>query len=207
MDNALTAYDTTRLLHMGIPFPESGNLFEILLIDLHSASRNNATSSLRVCRQLLALGLFRQPVFNYEVDPQLAWPRRCLYDGLFSRSIHVYLQCAICPNCHLLSNSETCPIVAPLIRQFLSDPLTLLQLARIEIRRLIRVRHFERRVNTLKGQLPPLFFRYISRADEMLNETLYPMSFMSYTINLSKGTFYKLQTQQSHHYITTVHYR
>ena len=77
--------------------------------------------------------------------------------------------CAICRKGHLINTTE-CPIVAPLVREFLSGPLTLLQLSRIEIRRLIGVRHFERRVNSLKRQLPPLVFCYISLADEMLAE-------------------------------------
>ena len=174
IQKAPTEYDTTRLLRMGIPFPERGYCFAMFLLDLHSACQNIATSSYRVCRQLLALGLFRQPDFNDDVDPQLAWGQRCLYDG--QDSTNIIIQCDICPKCHL-SNSEMCPIVAPLIREFFNGPLTLLQLARIEIRRLIGVRHFERRVNTLTRQLPPLIFRYIFRADEMLDENPLPNEF------------------------------
>ena len=60
----------------------------------------------------------------------------------------------------------------PLVREFLSGPLTLLQLARIEIRRLIGVRHFERRINTMKQLLPALVFRYVASADKMLAVTI-----------------------------------
>ena len=58
----------------------------------------------------------------------------------------------------MVTSNEECPVVAPLVREFLRGPHTLLQLARIEIRRLIGVRRFERRVDTLK-QLPPLCLR------------------------------------------------
>ena len=153
----------TRLLHMGLLFPERNNLTRILN-DLHQ-SRKIAALSFRMCRQLFALGLFRQPDYSAKVDPHLSWACRCLYDGDRSR----YSWCAICRKGHLI-NSKECPVLAPLVREFLSGPLTLLQLARIEIRRLIGGRHFERRVDTLKQQLPPLVFRYISRADEMLAE-------------------------------------
>ena len=163
--NAPLEIELSRLYRMGLLFPERGNLSIILLRDLHYFPRKIAASSFRMCRQLFALGLFRQPDFNAKVDPQLSWARRCLYDGELS----LYSPCIICCNGHLISTKE-CPVVAPLVREFLSCPLTLLQLARIEIRRLIGVRHFESRVDTLKPQLPPLVFRYISRADEMLTE-------------------------------------
>ena len=59
-------------------------------------SCNTAISSFRVCRQLLALGLFCQPDFRAKVDPKLSRARRCLYDG----------GCAICCNGHLSDTKE-----------------------------------------------------------------------------------------------------
>ena len=67
-----------------------------------------------------------------------------------------------------MSNGAECAVVAPIVCEFFSGPLTLLQLSRVEIRRAIGFRHFERRVNSL--QLPPLLLRYVLRADEMLSE-------------------------------------
>ena len=153
---------------MGLVFPERGGSgLNINLFVLHKTSFDNIeTESFRICRQLLALGLFREPEFSDTIDRRLSWARRCLYNGTDSTEI----SCDICSTGHLFSSTEVCPIVAPLIREFFSGPLTLLQLARIEIRRLIGVRHFERRIDTLKRQLPPIVFRYISRANEMLIE-------------------------------------
>ena len=150
---------------MGLIFPERGGLgLSINLFALHKGFKNVATKSFQICRQLLALGLFREPEFSATIDPRLSWARRCLYDGAVSTKI----SCAICRNGHLISSTEVCHIVAPLVREFLSGPLSLLQLTRIEIRRLIGVRHFERRLKTMKQQLPHLVFRYIAHANEFL---------------------------------------
>ena len=165
--NTWCEYSIIQLLRMGLIFPERGGRgLSVNLIVLHNVSEDVATKSLRIIRQLLALGLFREPEFRATFDPRLSWARRCLYNGTDFTNI----PCAICRTGNLIINTEECPIVAPLVSEFLSGPLTLLQLARIEIRRLIGVRHFERGINTLKRQLPPLVFRYISRADEMLSE-------------------------------------
>ena len=94
----------------------------------------------------------RQPDLSVNVGPRLSWVRRCLFNGIDFTKI----PCAICRNGYLITSTEVCPVVAPLVYEFLSGPLTLMQLTRIEIRRLIGVRYFERRVDTLKQQLPSM---------------------------------------------------
>ena len=165
---ASTEYYISELINMGLIFPECENNFLFCKLNyyLHSESEETAASVKRVCRQLFALGLFRQPVSITTIDPQLPWAQRCLYDGATE------ILCEICRTGHLLIDNEECPVVAPLVREFLSGPLTLLQLTRIEIRSLIGVR--ESRIETLKEELPPIVFRYIKRADEMLAEKLSP---------------------------------
>ena len=98
----------TRLLHMSLEFPERNNLSGILN-DLHD-SRNHgdhgvaiAVLSFRVCRQLFALGLFRQPDYSAKVDPKLSWARRCLYDGELSLDS----VCAICRKGHLINTKKS----------------------------------------------------------------------------------------------------
>ena len=146
-------YRITRLLRMGLIFPERGVLCVTdLLWALHNDSEYVSTKSLRICRQLLALGIFRKPEFRAKIDFRLAWVRRCLFTG----AANPIIPCAICRSGHLLSSTEFCTIVGPLVREFLSGPLTLLQLTRIETCRLIGVPRFERRVDLLKEKLPPL---------------------------------------------------
>ena len=160
-------YWITRFIKMGLLFPELGSgSLPTLLYALHKDYAGAESKFFRICRQLLSLGFFRQPDLSVDVDLQLSWARRCLYNGIDFTEI----PCAICRNGYLITSTEECPVVAPLVCEFLSGQLTLLQLARIEIRRLIGVRHFERRVDSLKQQLPPLCLRYIARADEMLAE-------------------------------------
>ena len=165
-ENVHLEYWITRFLRMGLLFPELGSCcLPALLNALHNDDVGAQSKFFRICRQLFALGIFQQPDLNSNENRHLSWGRRCIYNSTNSWS----LRCEICRIGHLINNTEECPVVAPLVREFLSGPLTLLQLARIKIRRLIGVRHFERRVDTLK-QLPPLCLRYVARADEMLAE-------------------------------------
>lgn len=147
---------------MGLLFSERGVTLTLSLInDLHVNMCNRSSSAKRICRQLLALGLFREP--NSSLDPKVPWARRCIYDGFNSK----FIRCQVCSAGHLISSTKECVHMAPLVKEFLSGPLSLMQLSRIEIRSLIGVRQFERRVNSLK--LPPLLLEYVSRANEMLN--------------------------------------
>ena len=56
---------------MGLIFPERGGSgLNINLFVLHKTSANNIEiESFRICRQLLALGLFREPKFSDTIDP------------------------------------------------------------------------------------------------------------------------------------------
>lgn len=156
-------YYTAALLRMGLISAGSEGTnynFRQLLYIIHKEKESSQDSAaFRVCRQLLALGVFRRPV---DADPIVLWTKCCLY------GTHRLIQCDFCSEGKELSTTEECPIVARLGSEFFSGPLTLQQLSRIEIRRCIGVRHFERRINTLP--LPPLLLEYVSRANEMLTE-------------------------------------
>ena len=58
----------------------------------------------------------------------------------------------------------------PLVNEFFQKPLSLLQMSRMEIRRLVGMNDFKDRMVTLKkmGLLPPLLFKYVWQANEML---------------------------------------
>lgn len=116
----------------------------------------------RIARQLLALGLFREPEPQEAKLQQLRWPLRCFYDEDYSRFIH----CDICRIGHKQESTQECPLVAPLMTEFFRNPLSLQQLSRIEIRRSVGMNDFERRVKTLS--LPPLLLSYVWRANELL---------------------------------------
>lgn len=115
----------------------------------------------RVARQLLALGLFRVP----HGDPKLSWARRCLYDEWASRQ--GLLHCEICCDGHNSQTTQECPVIEPLINEFFRQPLSLLQLSRIEIRCSLGINCFERRIRTLP--LPPCLLTYVWHANEMLS--------------------------------------
>ena len=105
----------------------------------------------RILRQLLALGLFR------DADSEQSWSAYCE-------------QCEDCFVIHgKLVTHRQCPL-APLVDEFFRKPLTLLQLSRMEIRRLVGMNDFKDRMETLKKMklLPPLLFEYVWRANEML---------------------------------------
>ena len=108
---------------MGLLFPELGSDgLPNLLFALHKDYVGAERKIFRICRELLSLGFFRQPVLNANVDPRLSWARRCVYIGIDSAEI----SCAICRNGHLINSTEECPVVAPLVREFLRGPLSLM---------------------------------------------------------------------------------
>ena len=109
---------------------------------------------LRILRQLLALGLFR------DADNEQFWS-------------------AYCDDCYFVTQAtlvthRQCPRLAPLLNEFFRKPLSLLQLSRMEIRRLVGMSNFKDRMETLKkmGVLPPLLFDYVWRANEMLADVV-----------------------------------
>ena len=55
------------------------------------------------------------------------------------------------------------------MNEFFLKPLTLLQLSRVEIRRLVGMNDFKDRMETLKKMklLPPLLYAYVWQANEM----------------------------------------
>ena len=104
----------------------------------------------RIFRQLLALGSFRIP------DSEQFWSARCL-------------GCPATNQSSLVTNRQ-CRLLMPLVNEFFRKPLSLLQLSRVEIRRLVGMNDFKERMETLEkiGLLPPLLFEYVWRANEML---------------------------------------
>ena len=104
----------------------------------------------RILRQLLALGLFR------DADNEQFWSAYCE-------------DCFVVTQATLVTHRQ-CPRLAPLVDEFFRKPLSLLQLSRMEIRRLVGMNDFKDRMETLQklGLLPPLLFKYVWRANEML---------------------------------------
>ena len=103
----------------------------------------------RTLRQLLALGLFREPA------SEQFWSKQC--DGCR----HVNPEFII---------HRKCPLLMPFVDEFFRGPLSLLQLSRAEIRRLVGTNDFSNRMKTLQnnGLLPPRLVEYVWRADELL---------------------------------------
>ena len=119
-------------------------LRELSTLDSYDAAR------IRILRQLLALGLFR------ELASEQFWSAPCGHCRLEN-------QAALVPR-------RQCPRVAPFVDEFLRGPLSLLQLSRAEIRRLVGTKNFSSCMETLQkmGFLPPLLLEYVWRANEML---------------------------------------
>lgn len=160
-------YGIDQLLRLNLIFPEPGEddmLFSELRFNIHYGETSRGV---RICRQLFALGLYRQPD-NKLLGPENLWPMRCIY-GSFE---HCFACCLthFWEDKNLLKVKDACPKLACLVREFLSGPLTLQQLSRIEIRRRIGLHQFERRINTLP--LPPSLLKYVARANELLEDTL-----------------------------------
>ena len=100
-----------------------------IIYSLHSDVESAHSVVLRIARQLLAIGLFRTP--NTRSNPELEWPRRCLYKFYHTDMI----DCPICSEGHTLRKFPfVCRLLAPLIDEFFNGPLTLQQLSRIELR-------------------------------------------------------------------------
>ena len=61
-------------------------------------------------------------------------------------------------------------MLIPIVDEFLRSPLSLLQLSRVEIRRLVGTNDFRGRMETLQkmGLLPPRLLEYVWRENEML---------------------------------------
>ena len=158
-----------ELLRMGLLCPKerAGTYFHYLIKIIHINSKMIKDSALRVCRQLLALGFFRKSHTGSDGESN----ERCFL--IRKMNLLCDLCKENCPICYPVpgSNTEKCPVIAQLFSEFISVPLTLLQLSRMEIRRLIGVRHFELDVNALS--LPPLLRTYISGANEMLSESVF----------------------------------
>ena len=150
-------YYSTFLRH-GLLLPHRNDTILFLFVRfLHSDEESERSAAMRIVYQLLAIGVFCIPT-TYS-NPELEWPRTDLNgdDGI---------DCTICAEGHKLHESLMCPRVAPLLREFFSGPLTLLQMSRIEIRLLVGMRQFERRVQQLP--LPRILLHYVWRANEML---------------------------------------
>ena len=151
-------YFSTFLRHgLLLPHRNDTTLFQFVRF-LH---RNVRYAALRIVCQLLAIGVFCIPT-TYS-NPELEWPRSDLNGDDSDTDL---IDCTICAEGHKVRESLMCPRVAPLLLEFFSGPLTLLQLSRIEIRRLVGMRQFERRVQQLP--LPRLLLDYVWRADELL---------------------------------------
>ena len=114
-----------------------------LIESLHECARHPKREALlRIIRQLYALGLCRDmefPLRNCIV---------CLFQSGFQKSK--------CLDAMALS----------LRKEFIQNPPSLLQLARMAIRRRLGMNDFERRVKTLP--LPPLLLKYVWLANEKL---------------------------------------
>lgn len=104
---------------------------------------------LRILRQLLALGLFR------DEDSEMFWSAYCI-------------NCSLTKSTHI--THRQCSHLAPLADEFIQSPLTLMQLSRIEIRRLVGMNDFKNRMESLQNEelLPPMLLKYVWRANEML---------------------------------------
>lgn len=129
--------------------------FSRIIKSIHSVDAANSNAAYRIARQLLALGIFREPgassmltshcsCFNNRCDESNVRPPR---------------------------RKNQYPHLLPLLNGFFRETLSLLQLSRIEIRDAVGMRYFERRVKTLS--LPPLLLTYVWHANEMLDEVLF----------------------------------
>ena len=125
------------------------NDWTCLRVLLASHSSNNNVH-FHILRQLLSLGLFR------DAESEQFWSARC--EG--------------CSNEHQaeLVTRRQCRLLMPLVEEFFRKPLSLLQLSRVEIRRLVGMNDFKERMETLQkmGLLPTSLFEYVWRANEML---------------------------------------
>ena len=84
-------------LRHGLLFPqrEAKTLYWFVCF-LYSDVESVRSVALRIARQLLAIGLFRTP--NTHSNPELEWPRRCLY-----ANHHIdFINCPICSEGHTL---------------------------------------------------------------------------------------------------------
>lgn len=147
-------------------------------------------AAFRIFRQLLALGLFREPNPKHAA---LTWPQRCFSDEHVLRwySEQHRANCSLSPSnrseatgfdeaeeeaaeAETLSEGVSgeapkeceCSLLAPLVTEFFQKPLSLLQLSRMRIRQSLGMYDFESRVQTLP--LPPALLTYVWRANEML---------------------------------------
>ena len=161
-------YWIIQFIRMGLLFPERG-VFCVtdirVLFALHNASEDVATKAFRIKPSTT----FVRPLPRARIQRH-NWPPTFVGSALSIRWYRLYGY-FVCDLPHWSSNQQLwkvshCGAARPWVPQ--RGPLTLLQLARITIRRLVGVRHFERSVNTLKQQLPPFVFRYATRSDKML---------------------------------------
>ena len=141
-------YYVSEWLSNGWICAQKGNWF--VLSDFACYHSYDCDVRFRILRQLLALGLFREP------ESEQFWSAQC--DGCQYK------------NPAALVIHRQCPLLIPLLNEFLRMPLSLLQLSRMEIRRLVGMNDFERRLRTLL--LPPLLLEYVWRANEMLIEVV-----------------------------------
>lgn len=115
-----------------------------IIARLHAFGINEAGGLVffRMARQLLALGLYRD--------------------------LRPHCGIANCTNLVNRNDQLHCERIDPLVNEFIQNPLSLLQLARMEVRRSLGMNAFERRVRALP--LPPRLRDYVWRANEMLAE-------------------------------------
>lgn len=138
-------------------------LIESLQAELfgHKRQEDDVNATLRVARQMLALGFFRKP----HVEQTFLIDCRRFYGDFKLR-----LKCQVCGIWHKEKHTaEVCPATASFLAELLEQPLSLQQLSRIEIRCSIGINRFENRIKTLP--LPPSLLAYVWRAGEMLTDT------------------------------------
>ena len=145
--NANKIYYMCECLRNGWICVQSDDWSCLHLFDSLSLHYEQSATVLQIVRQLCALGHFRGP------DRVDFWTDRCR-------------QCSLVTDFNPPVPNQECVIMAPLLDEFFQKPLSLLQLSRMEIRRLVGMNDFERRLKTLL--LPPLLLEYVWRANEML---------------------------------------
>lgn len=138
--------------------------------NLHAANDADSRANFHFLRQLFALGVFSSSLRSS--DAQFAYCRKpnC---RKYSSGKSVQFSCCWRPNCKNCSSWQSAQppnewmILAPLKMEFYRQPLSLLQLSRLQIRCAVGINEFERRVKTLR--LPSALLTCVWRANEMLS--------------------------------------
>lgn len=138
--------------------------------NLHAANDADSRANFRILRQLFALGVFSSSLRSSDAQFAYCWKTNC---RKYSSGKSAQFSCCWRPNCKNCSSGQSakppneCLLLAPLKTEFYRQPLSLLQLSRLQIRCAVAINEFEHRVKTLR--LPPALLTYVWRANEMLS--------------------------------------